>query len=112
MGCKMKMKRSVDKCKTVCLKENSPSFTFEMTGPELVLRSKTHTDAVMDSSMETSAQCSVVIKTPDQVSEIPRKERIKAENVVMALYNAWITCTLNSVHHWGPPLKKGLYQIR
>lgn len=79
----MRMKRSVDKCKTVCLKENSPSFTFEMTGPELVLRSKTHTDAAMDSSMETSAQCSVAIKTPDQVSEIPRKEREKKQKTLL-----------------------------
>lgn len=40
----------------------------------LLFRNKTQTEAVIDSVMEISAQCSVVIKTPDQVLEIPRKE--------------------------------------
>lgn len=29
------MKSCVDKCKMLCLKENSPNFTFEMMAPEL-----------------------------------------------------------------------------
>jgi len=32
----MKMKSSVGKCKMVSLKENCPTFTFEMMGPELI----------------------------------------------------------------------------
>lgn len=40
----------------------------------LRFRSKTQTEHVIGSSMETSAQCSVVTETPDQVLEIPRKE--------------------------------------
>lgn len=70
LGCKRKVKRSVDKHKMECSKERSPSFVFEMVVSELMADLQEQ-----DPDRGCDRRCSAVIKTPYQVLEIPKKER-------------------------------------
>lgn len=100
-----------NKCKATYTVKGSPHFTYKMIGCEQtqdhlpVIMQEDDLGGVVDSSMETSTQCSLPIKITLQRAEN------KTENTAMPLSASWLFVHLSALCSSGPLSLTGYSRI-